>query len=112
MYVRMSYWDCAPEFWGEDRKLFETGAVPIMQGHRGFVRAMLLATVGETRRIAFTMWENPEDYARFVASPDLEKITQMFAHMYVDGARPEPVEYEVRAQGGAIDEPAQVEKMR
>lgn len=102
MYVRMSYWNCAPAFWGEDKTLFETGAVPIMQKHPGFVRAMLLATVGETQRIAFTMWENPEDYGRFVESPDLEKITQMFAHMYVEGARPEPVEYEVRAQGPAV----------
>lgn len=102
MYVRMSYWNCAPEFWGTDKELFESGAVPIMQKHAGFVRAMLLATVGESLRIAFTVWESREDYARFVESPDLPTITEMFAHMYVDGTLPEPVEYEVRAQGSAV----------
>ncbi|MCR9135697.1 MAG: hypothetical protein NXI27_06875 [Alphaproteobacteria bacterium] len=72
-----------------------------MQKHSGFVRAMLLATPGETQRIAFTVWTDRGAYERFVESPDLDQITQMFAHMYVEGALPEPVEYEVRAQGEA-----------
>lgn len=102
MFVRMSYWSCKPENWGEDAVLFETGAVPIMQDHPGFVRAMLLGDAGAEQRIAFTVWQNPEAYAAFVDSPDLEKITSMFAHMYVDGKRPGPVkEYEVRAEGSA-----------
>ena len=102
MYVRMSYWSCKPENWGEDRELFENGAVPIMRGHQGFVRAMLLGEKNAEQRIAFTMWESPEVYQKFVESPDLEKITKMFAHMYVDGKRPGPVcEYDVRAQGAA-----------
>lgn len=101
MYVRMAYWNCRKECWGEDIKLFETGAVPIMQGHDGFVRAMLLATPDATQRIAFTVWRDPAAYEAFVASPDLEKITVMFEHMYVEGDRPEPVEYNVRAQGEA-----------
>ena len=54
MFVRMSYWKCLPSYWGEDIKLFETGAVKIMQRHDGFVRAMLLAIPGQTQRIAFT----------------------------------------------------------
>ena len=101
MYVRMAYWNCREEFWGEDSELFESGAVPIMQAHAGFVRAMLLATPNETQRIAFTVWQNPEAYQKFVASPDLDKITEMFAHMYVKGTLPDPVEYNVRAQGAA-----------
>ena len=42
MRVRMSHWNCKPEFWGRDQALFEGQAVSIMQGHEGFVRAMLL----------------------------------------------------------------------
>ncbi|WP_282604348.1 hypothetical protein [Pelagibius sp. Alg239-R121] len=98
MFVRMAYWNCKKDSWGEDSELFESDAVPIMQGHSGFVRAMLLATPGEVQRIAFTVWRDKAAYLTFVASPDLERITQMFAHMYVEGDRPEPVEYEVRAQ--------------
>ncbi|MGI9501081.1 MAG: antibiotic biosynthesis monooxygenase [Geminicoccaceae bacterium] len=101
MFARMAYWNCKQDCWGEDMKLFEQGAVPIMRGHEGFVRAMLLGTPGETRRIAFTVWRDRDAYAAFVASSDLEKITRMFAHMYVEGDRPEPVEYEVRAEGAA-----------
>ncbi len=102
MFVRMSYWSCKPEKWGQDAILFETGAVPIMQAHRGFVRAMLLGEAGAEQRIAFTVWESPQAYAEFVDSPDLETITTMFADMYVDGKRPGPVrEYEVRAQGAS-----------
>lgn len=101
MFVRMSYWNCRKESWGEDSKLFESGAVPIMRNHDGFVRAMLLATPGQSQRIAFTVWTDRAAYQNFVESPDLDEITRMFAHMYVEGALPESVEYEVRAQGAA-----------
>lgn len=61
---------------------------------------MLLGEDNGARRIALTVWESAEAYREFVASPDLERITAMFAHMYVDGKRPGPVrEYVVRAQG-------------
>lgn len=105
MYVRMSYWSCKPEYRGEDARLFESGAVAIMSGHKGFVRAMLLGEEAGEQRIAFTVWSDAEAYRAFVRSPDLEKITTMFAPMYVDGKRPGPVkEYEVRAQGAAVKE--------
>ena len=100
MYARVSHWSCDPEHWGADVDLFENGAVPIMRGHRGFVRAMLLGEENAEGRIAFTVWEDPRAYREFVESPDLERITAMFAHMYVDGKRPGPVcEYVVRAHG-------------
>ena len=102
MYVRMAYWFCSPENWGQDADLFENGAVPIMQAHRGFVQAMLLGEADAEQRIAVTIWQSPQAYQSFVDSPDLEKITEMFSHMYVDGKRPGPIrEYEVRAQGAA-----------
>lgn len=103
MYVRMAYWSCKPENWGEDARLFENGAVPIMQRHKGFVRGMLLGEPEAAQRIAFTVWTDPDAYKAFVDSPDLEKITVMFAHMYVEDQRPGPIrEYTVRAQGAAV----------
>ena len=81
MRVRMSHWNCKPEFWGRDQALFEGQAVPIMQG------------------IAFTVWTDQDAYAGFRASPDLARITDMFAPMYVDGAPPRPSDFEVRASG-------------
>ena len=100
MYVRIAHWSCDPDHWNADADLFENGAVPIMRRHRGFVQAMLLGEENGARRIAFTVWESAEAYHEFVAGPDLERITAMFAHMYVDGKHPGPVcEYVVRAQG-------------
>ena len=99
MFGRMSYWKCLPEFWGADKELFESGAVRIMQTHKGFVRAQLLGTVGDAQRIAFTTWDTKRDYEEFVRSPDLQKIIIMFQHMYEEGGSPSPLEYEVRAQG-------------
>ena len=100
MYARLSYWSCDPVYRNADAELFENTAVPIMRGHRGFVRAMLLSEEAGEGRIAFTVWEDRKAYREFVESPDLEKITAMFAHMYVDGKRPGPIcEYVVRAQG-------------
>ena len=99
MLVRMSHWNCKPEFWGRDQALFEGQAVPIMQGHEGFVRAMLLGVPEKTDRIAFTVWTDQDAYAGFRASPDLARITDMFAPMYVDGALPRPSDFEVRASG-------------
>ena len=42
MFVRMSHWKCKKEFWTEDFKLFNKGAVSIMENHSGFIKAMLL----------------------------------------------------------------------
>ncbi len=103
MYVRMSYWSCKQDNWGEDADLFRSGAVPIMRAHGGFVQAMLLGEDDAGERIALTVWEDPDAYRQFVESPDLERITSMFAHMYVDGKRPGPArEYVVRAEGAAM----------
>ncbi|MDE2791730.1 MAG: antibiotic biosynthesis monooxygenase [Paracoccaceae bacterium] len=100
MYVRIAHWSCDPDHWNADADLFENGAVPILRKYHGFVRAMLLGEDSGARRIALTVWESADAYRAFVASPDLERITAMFAHMYVDGKRPGPVhEYVVRAQG-------------
>lgn len=101
MLVRMAHWKCRPDCWGEDHALFEGGAVPIMQGHAGFVRAMLLGRPDAVERIAFTVWQDRAAYERFCASPDLARITEMFAHMYVEGEHPKPDEFIVRAQGAA-----------
>jgi len=97
----MAFWNCKKECWGEDARIFESEAVPIMRRHDGFVRAMLLGVPGATRRIAFTVWRDRDAYDAFLAGRDLERITRMFEHMYVAGGRPDPVEYEVYAQDGA-----------
>ena len=102
MHVRMAHWDCHPDYWGDDRKLFCAGAVPIMRRHEGFVEAMLLATEGSTRRVALTIWVDKETYQQFASSPDLEKITAMFEHMYCDGIRPSPTDFDVRAHSRSI----------
>lgn len=101
MLVRMARWKCRPEFWGEDIELFEGGAVPIMRGHDGFVRAMLLGVPGQPDRIAYTVWRDRHAYEAFCASPDLAEITDMFARMYVDDLPPVAEDYEVRAEGAA-----------
>ena len=41
-------------------RLFEEGAVPILQKHSGFVRAILLAALDDTPRIARDFWSSPE----------------------------------------------------
>ena len=99
MIVRLAHWKCRPSCWGEDQTLFREGAVPIMERHEGFLEAMLLAKEGSTARIALTVWSGEEAYRKFAEGPDLKRITAMFAHMYCDGALPEPAEYEVRAHG-------------
>ena len=53
MFVRMSHWKCKKEFWTEDFKLFNNGAVPIMKNHNGFIKAMLLGGKDSSERIAF-----------------------------------------------------------
>ena len=99
MFIRMAHWNCKRECWDEARTLFETGAVPIMCGHAGFIGARLLGEPGDTARIAFTMWQDEARYRRFVNSPDLQKITEMFAHMYVNGEPPRARDYVVLASG-------------
>lgn len=98
MFVRMSHWKCKKEFWTEDFKLFNKGAVSIMENHSGFIKAMLLGGKNTSERIAFTMWENEEAYSNFSRHKDLEKIIKMFEHMYEKNGSPKPFEYEVRAE--------------
>ena len=52
MFVRMSHWKCKKEFWTEDFKLFNKGAVSIMENHSGFIKAMLLGGKNTSERIA------------------------------------------------------------
>ncbi|MFL2801719.1 MAG: hypothetical protein ACJ0DD_03030 [Paracoccaceae bacterium] len=82
MFVRMSYWKCKKEFWTEDFKLFNNGAVPIMKNHNGFIKAMLLGGKDSSERIAFTQWDNEQSYNSFSNHEDLKKIIKMFDHMY------------------------------
>ena len=97
MIVRMSYWKCKKKYWSEDKDLFEKGAVPIMENHEGFIRAMLLAEQNSVNRIAFTVWKDDSSYCAFAEHSDLKRITKMFAHMYAESGEPKPYEYVVRA---------------
>ena len=99
MIARLAYWECGREHWGEDQRLFEGRAVPIMRGQPGFVEAKLLGEKDGIRRIAFTVWEGEAQYAEFLASDAFAEITEMFAPMYVDGSLPKGESYEVRAKG-------------
>lgn len=99
MIVRMAHWNCREEFRGEDVKLFNEGAVPIMRGKAGFVQAFLLAEEGTGKRIALTVWTDREKYEAFACSPELDEITNMFAHMYYNDRRPEAAEFAVRGCG-------------
>lgn len=102
MYVRMAFWRCKEDCWGEDAELFASRAISMMRTQDGFIRAMLLGVERAGQRIALTVWESPDAYRRFEQSRLLEEITSMFAHMYVDGKPPGPIrEYVVRAEGGA-----------
>ena len=102
MIVRMARWECAEPFWDEDRKRFESTAIPILQEQDGFIEARLLAVPGSTRRIAFTVWRDWVAYEAFVRSPVLERITAAFQPMYVDGELPEAERFEVLAQGSRV----------
>lgn len=102
MYVRMASWECKAEHWGEDSRLFDAVAVPIMRGHDGFVQAMLLGAPSGPQRVAFTVWTDRACHDRFAASPDLARIIDAFSHMYAPGGAPDPVGYEVRAEGAAV----------
>ena len=74
MFVRMSHWKCKKEFWTEDFKLFNNGAVPIMKNHNGFIKAMLLGGKDSSERIAFTQWDNEQSYNSFSNHKDLKKL--------------------------------------
>ena len=100
MLVRMARWECRPELREEAAALFENGALPILARQPGSRGAMLLAEPGSTRRIAFTVWDDEASYRRFVESDAMREITEMFAPMYVDGALPVGLEYEVVRWGG------------
>ena len=95
MLVRMARWECRPEAAEQAADLFENGALPILERQPGARGAMLLAEPGTTRRIAFTVWADEESYRRFVESDAMRAITEMFAPMYVDGALPAGMEFDV-----------------
>lgn len=97
MIVRLAFWACNRAQWGNDKKLFESSAVPLMQAHPGFIQAKLLGKKNDTDRIAFTVWENETAYEAFLASDAFRDITEMFASMYVDDSLPQGQTYEVRA---------------
>ena len=100
MLVRMASWECRPDAREAAADLFENGALPILARQPGARGAMLLADPdGGTRRIAFTVWEDEASYRRFVESDAMREITEMFAPMYVDGARPVGSEFEVLRWG-------------
>lgn len=97
MIVRLALWKCKQAQWGNDKKLFESSAVPLMQLHPGFIQAKLLGKKNDIERIAFTVWEDESSYEAFLASDAFRDITEMFAPMYVDGSLPQGQTYEVRA---------------
>lgn len=98
MLVRMAFWKCREESWGEDSALFTERAAPILRGCDGFVEAKLLGEAGGEDRIAFSIWRDSETHERFAESPDLAAVTRMFEHMYVDGHRPVAKSFEIRAR--------------
>ena len=95
MLVRMAKWECRPEAGETAAELFENAALPILARQPGARGAMLLAEPGTTRRIAFTVWEDEASCRRFVESDAMREITEMFAPMYVDGALPVGMEFDV-----------------
>ena len=101
MYIRMSHWKCKPECREDAARLFESDAVPMMRAHHGFVQALLLARPGQSERIAFTVWADHTAYEDFAHSDDLARIIRMFKHMYLPDGHPDPVVYEVHAQGAS-----------
>lgn len=88
MFVRMAHWFCKPECWDEAARLFEEGALPILARQAGAVAAQLVGEPGGNERIAVTVWEDEATYKDFLVSRDMQTITEMFAHMYVDGKPP------------------------
>ena len=97
MIVRLAFWACKQAQWGNDKKLFESSAVPLMQAHAGSIPAKLRGERNDTDRIAFTVWENETAYEAFLASDAFRDITEMFASMYVDDSLPQGQTYEVRS---------------
>ena len=95
MLVRLAKWECKPEAGEKAAELFENAALPILARQHGARGAMLLAEPGTTRRIAFTVWEDAASYRRFVESDAMREITEMFAPMYVEGALPAGMEFDV-----------------
>ncbi len=93
MFVRMSHWQCKPECWAEAEALFDDGALPILEKASGIMGAHLLGEPGTGQRVAHTVWTDRAAHDAFAASADMERITRMFAHMYVDGQRPQAFAY-------------------
>lgn len=59
--------------------------------------AMQLLGEGEAR-VAVTVFSSEESYRAWIRrTADIERITDAFAHMYVDGERPMPFDYPILA---------------
>lgn len=101
MFVRMAHWHCKPDCHDEALDKFRNGALPILRRQPGFLRAQLLGSAGESARIAYTCWDSEANYRDFAASETLGEITEMFAHMYIDGVPPKAVDWPVLCQGQA-----------
>jgi heme-degrading monooxygenase HmoA len=99
MFVRMAHWTCRPECWAEAERTFESGALPILRLQPGCLLAQLTGETGTGRRIAITYWESEAAHTQFAGSAALQEITDMFAHMYVDGVLPEGFYFPVLREG-------------
>ncbi len=95
MIIRMAQWRCQAALAQEAENLFSDGAIPILSRQPGFIHCQLLGIDNETKRIALTAWEDEHSYANFVASDDMQTITEMFRPMYVDGELPVGTQYRV-----------------
>ena len=96
MYVRTSHWRCKPEFAEASVRLFRQLVFETMESEPDCV-AMQLLGEGEAR-IAVTVFSSEEAYRAWkVRTANIERITDAFAHMYVDDERPTPFDYPILA---------------
>ncbi len=97
MLARLARWNCRESSREEARNRFRSLALPILQAQEGFVEASLLEDPDTAQRIAFTLWRDRQAYRRFVSGPDLRRITEAFADLYVDGDAPVAESWQIRA---------------
>ena len=96
MYVRTSHWRCKPEFAEESVRLFRHLVFETMESEPDCL-AMQLLGEGEAR-VAVTVFSSEESYRAWKRrTAEIERITDAFAHMYVDGERPTPFDYPILA---------------
>ena len=95
MIIRMARWHCQAALAQEAEDLFSSGAIPLLLRQPGFIYCQLLGIDNETKRIALTAWVDESSYANFVASDDMQSITEMFRPMYVEGELPVGTQYRV-----------------